>query len=202
MRLGKRALPVGHIEAQPPTRASSWENPRISVLKRQEERLAIPENQLEFNKTFLDRFSAKVGHETAAGCTEWTGYADKHGYARVRVSSQRGANQELTHRAIYAYVHGPIPEGMVVMHRCDNPKCVNIKHLMLGTSDDNVQDMIAKGRHAWKVKTPWQKLSAEDAKLVRRLRAMEMTQQRIADLVGVSRPLISMLLGGKLVYAA
>ena len=61
--------------------------------------------------------------------------------------------------------------------------------------------MIAKGRHGWRVKTPWQKLSTSDARLVKRLRAMEMTQQRIADLVGVSRPLISLLLGAKLQYA-
>jgi hypothetical protein len=90
---------------------------------------------------------------------------------------------------------------MVVMHRCDNPSCINLAHLVLGTQLDNVNDMISKERHAWRDKTPWQKLSKEDARMVKRLRAKEYSQQQVANIMGVSRPLISMLLGGKLQYA-
>jgi H2-forming N5,N10-methylenetetrahydromethanopterin dehydrogenase-like enzyme len=43
--------------------------------------------------------------------------------------------------------HGPIPEGMVVMHTCDNPPCYEVTHLVLGTMADNVRDSVAKGRY-------------------------------------------------------
>jgi hypothetical protein len=50
------------------------------------------------------------------------------------------------HRALFEALTGPIPEGMVVMHMCDTPLCVEISHLRLGTLSENTQDMIAKGR--------------------------------------------------------
>lgn len=50
------------------------------------------------------------------------------------------------HRVIYELERGKIPPGMVVMHTCDNPRCVNLAHLQVGTQRDNVQDMIRKGR--------------------------------------------------------
>jgi hypothetical protein len=156
---------------------------------------------LKFNATFAKRFSEYVGSKTPTGCTEWNGYLDKRGYARIRTEGSHKKSPALAHRAIFTFVNGEIPEGKVVMHTCDNPKCVNLEHLVLGTSRDNTSDMIAKGRHGWREKTPWQKLSAADARLVKRLRAMEMTQERIAGIMGVSRPLISLLLGGKLQYA-
>lgn len=132
----------------------------------------------------------------------WAGYVDANGYGRISTGvTTRAPRTQLVHRAVYAFAHGPIPDGMVIMHSCDNPRCINLSHLSLGTQKDNTDDMIAKGRHAWRERTPWQKLSVADAKMVRRLRAMEMSQQRIADLMDVSRPLISMLLGGKLQYA-
>lgn len=65
-------------------------------------------------------------------------------YGRVLVGSRRvGA-----HRVAWEMAHGPIPDGMVVMHGCDNPPCVNVAHLSLGTQLDNIADRVRKGRSA------------------------------------------------------
>jgi hypothetical protein len=155
---------------------------------------------VDFNESFIARFEAKVGEQLPNGCKEWQANRLDAGYGLIRTNSTGSAR--LAHRAIYEYTYGAIPQGGVVMHSCDNPRCVNIKHLVLGIQKDNVHDMVAKGRHSWKDGTAWQKLSKRDARTVKMLAAKEMTQQRIADLFGVSRPLISMLLSGKFKYAA
>ena len=65
-------------------------------------------------------------------------------YGRVLVGSRRvGA-----HRVAWEMAHGPIPDGMVVMHGCDNPPCVNVAHLSLGMQLDNIADRVRKGRSA------------------------------------------------------
>lgn len=79
----------------------------------------------------------------ATPCIEWTGARFANGgYGAKKV---RGKMCRV-HRLEWERVHGPIPEGLCVLHRCDNPPCYNIDHLFLGTVMDNVRDMIAKGR--------------------------------------------------------
>lgn len=77
-------------------------------------------------------------------CVEWDGARDDDGYGKVRVEGK----VERVHRAVYAADQGPIPEGMVVLHRCDNPPCYRLDHLRLGTHADNVRDKVSKGRQA------------------------------------------------------
>lgn len=91
---------------------------------------------------FAAAFWAKA--EKTAGCWIWTG--DRHardGYGRAQPPGRRLMK---AHRVAYELVHGPIPDGKVVMHTCDNPPCVNPAHLTVGTQLDNVNDMLAKGR--------------------------------------------------------
>lgn len=61
---------------------------------------------------------------------------------------QVGGKSKYAHRLMWEEVNGPIPHGMCVLHRCDNPPCIRPDHLFLGTKADNVRDMIAKGRDA------------------------------------------------------
>jgi hypothetical protein len=76
------------------------------------------------------------------GCMEWTGSTISDGYGMMKVSGK----SMLAHRFSYTQAFGEIPEGQLVLHRCDNPSCVNPDHLFLGTDQDNVSDMFAKGR--------------------------------------------------------
>ena len=92
-------------------------------------------------KTFIDRFSEKVS-ENSAGCFIWNGSKDTYGYGVI----QKDGKRKRTHRAIWEYKNGAIPEGMCVCHTCDVPDCVNINHLFLGTQNDNMHDMQKKGR--------------------------------------------------------
>lgn len=80
-------------------------------------------------------------------CWEWTGGTDRQFYGRFS-AELHGVMHTKAHRYSWALQHGvPIPDGMVVCHSCDNPRCVNPAHLWLGTQDDNMRDKISKGRH-------------------------------------------------------
>lgn len=111
------------------------------------------------------RFAERVLASEA--CWVWTGARDRHGYGRI--SCQRGAvwRPRFAHRVSWELHRGQIPDGMCVLHRCDNTSCVNPGHLFLGTQRDNVQDMDNKGRRVVRVRTGAEhsmaKLSEADA---------------------------------------
>lgn len=89
-----------------------------------------------------DRFWSFVSKSDDEGCWEWSGHRDKNGYGTLAISSRPvGA-----HRVSWTINYGPIPDGLCVLHRCDNPPCVRPDHLFLGTSQDNTIDMIRKNR--------------------------------------------------------
>jgi hypothetical protein len=78
------------------------------------------------------------------GCWLWTGRKAYWGYGSVQLYA--GAPRTGAHRASWQIHYGKIPEGLWVLHKCDNPQCVRPDHLFLGTNTDNMRDCWAKGR--------------------------------------------------------
>lgn len=105
----------------------------------------------------IERFWRKV--DKSGDCWIWLAGKDRKGYGKFSLGGKYDANGNRrntmvsAHRISYELAHGAIPEhddfhGMCVLHRCDNPGCVNPDHLFLGTNEDNVHDMLTKGRNA------------------------------------------------------
>jgi hypothetical protein len=76
-------------------------------------------------------------------CWFWVGFTNDKGYGRLRVYPYE---KILAHRLSYIVYKGPIAKGLEILHTCDTPRCVNPEHLKLGTHDENVADMLTKGR--------------------------------------------------------
>lgn len=88
----------------------------------------------------------RISHQDN-GCIVWTRGVDKDGYGQcheTRWGYELGVTR--AHQMSYVITYGPIPNGLLVCHTCDNPSCINPKHLFLGTNDDNMKDMAKKGR--------------------------------------------------------
>lgn len=91
------------------------------------------------------------------------------------------------HRLSWELHFGPIPSGMHVLHKCDNPPCVNPKHLFLGAHVDNYIDMRKKNRHVKGEKFPHAKLTEHAVRTIRdRYEKGDITQKKLADVFGVS----------------
>ncbi len=94
----------------------------------------------------------------------------------------------LSHRVSWELTNGPIPKGICVLHKCDNPLCVNPSHLFLGTYADNMKDMTIKGRQARGTSIYTHKLTEEN---VLHIRSLELPMKDIAEMYKVHRTTIS-----------
>ena len=111
----------------------------------------------------MDRFFDKVSSKGLWDCWEWQAGKFHNGYGKFRLDGkQRGA-----HRVSFELAYGAIPEGMCVMHDCDNKACVNPLHLSLGTVQDNVRDRDQKGRTASGEKIGASKITSADAAAIK-----------------------------------
>lgn len=88
-----------------------------------------------------ERFWSKVDKGDGQGCWLWKACRSPLGYGQFRHERTRFA-----HRVSYEMANGPVDDGVCILHKCDNPSCVNPAHLMAGTHADNVADKVAKGR--------------------------------------------------------
>lgn len=115
-------------------------------------------------------------------CWLWKGTQGPRGYGTFKFHDKR----YMVHRVSYELRHGPIPKGMLVLHKCDVRLCWNPAHLFVGDNTANVADMIAKGRQARGERSGGAKLTQADIVEIRRLRRQGITYKRIAALFGVS----------------
>lgn len=115
--------------------------PKFGVVKGLPQRFAY-NHHLRLDKA-ESLFWEKVDKRGPEDCWEWKAAHTKRGYGCFRFNER----QDLSHRVSYILAHGSIPDGLWVLHKCDNPKCVNPAHLFLGTHQDNMNDMKNKGRH-------------------------------------------------------
>lgn len=92
-----------------------------------------------------ERFESKYIPEPNSGCWLWEGRCVGSGYGSIAEGGTFGRSL-LAHRVSYELYIGPIPDGMCILHKCDTKLCVNPDHLRIGSSSDNMQDMIDKRR--------------------------------------------------------
>jgi hypothetical protein len=114
-------------------------------------------------------------------CIEWTGYRQSNGYGKVGVDGRI----TYAHRLAWERANGPIPDGMWVLHRCDNRGCVNPDHLFIGTRRDNTDDMLAKGRSCRGTRQHLAKLTDDAVREIRRLNSEGVSQMELARRYGV-----------------
>ena len=145
-------------------------------------------------KSDNERFWGSV--DKTGSCWVWIASKNNKGYGNFSVSGKA----VFAHRYSYALVNGQIPESKHVLHKCDNPPCVNPEHLFLGSPADNMADRDAKGRH---VPTPGESNgnAVLTAGLVAEIRSLyntgEYSQRTLAAIFKISQPHVSALVNNK-----
>jgi hypothetical protein len=136
--------------------------------------------------------------EPNTGCYLWEGPVRSKEYGNLKYA---GRNQG-AHRVAWQLANGPIPEGLLVLHRCDTPLCLNPKHHFLGTNTDNMRDMVAKGRSKHP-HTPGERngralLSEDDVRAIRALyKTRNVTLLELGERYGVHLATIHLIVSGK-----
>ena len=138
-------------------------------------------------KDLQTRFWAKV--DKSGDCWVWTASLLKTGYGCIRINKTTFR----AHRIAYEIAVGPIPDGALLRHTCDNPKCVNPSHLLPGTHKDNVQDALERGQMKRGEEAPNAKLSALEVETIRAKLAEGVEGRTLARQFDVSEATISVI---------
>lgn len=119
------------------------------------------------------------------GCVIWTGMLTSQGYGKTTVNYKT----KMAHRAVWEHRFGEIPSGLFLLHKCDNPACVNLDHLFLGTQMDNMTDMRKKHRDNYLKgeRHSQAKLTDVQVRSIRRMRRQGFTYKHISTYFPVSK---------------
>ena len=151
----------------------------------------------EWRENVERRFWAKV-EKSPSGCWPWMGAVARQGYGNFKVSSYNGVRAS---RLAYALHHGHSPGELWVLHKCDNPSCVNPDHLFLGTVQDNNYDKLTKGRARTGNQSgeanPSAKLTRHDVILIKQQIADGVNNTVLGRQFGVTHSAISAIRRGK-----
>lgn len=151
--------------------------------------------QSEKDRKVLERFESKFNKSD--GCWEWEASKTYGGYGHLKFNG----TMQLAHRVAYQLYIGEIPDGLYVLHHCDNRKCVNPEHLFLGTQKDNMCDRDSKGRGVIPDNSGenhgLSKLSKKQVLEIIDKRARGFTTVAIAKEFGVARTTISGIVCGR-----
>jgi HNH endonuclease len=155
-------------------------------------------------KSLTERFWGKVDKRDANECWLWIGFTLKprgSGWGNYGCINSGGKGRPLlAHRVSWEIANGPVPDGMLVCHHCDNPPCVNPRHLFLGTQSDNMNDCSAKGRvrspKSRGETHPMAKLTKAKVLLIRAARG-EKSARELALRLGVCRNSIHNIWSGR-----
>lgn len=124
----------GTFEKRPRDSATQWANRSFCSLRCANKVKKVMPTHLYFWK-----YAERKGIDD---CWPWRGTCDQNGYGRVVFMTEKFK----AHRVSYEMANGPIPDGLIIRHKCDNPNCVNPNHLEAGTQKDNMQDASKRGR--------------------------------------------------------
>ena len=139
-------------------------------------------------KPSTERFWSKVDRGDPDQCWEWKAATDRWGYGKFRIDEKK----KYAHRVSYEFHHGPIPEGMLVLHSCDNPACVNPAHLHFGTHQDNMIERGERNRSASGKNNGQVKLTTDQVHQIRiRYATGGVTQKQLAEEFEVTQQQIS-----------
>jgi hypothetical protein len=151
---------------------------------------------------FEARFWSRVEMRGPDECWNWDRPGHDFGYGKLVRTDASGRREILAHRASWELTNGAITNGLHVLHKCDNPRCVNPSHLFLGTQTDNMADMHAKGRtrnspRYGEANNKAKLTAAQVAEIRDRYSRGGVSMRQLAREFGVTFAPIQMLLSGK-----